>query len=85
MCFKKKKSKMGRIYAAPPVNKDPAQFKAIYAGPEVMNRILNGEKNAQQYPLNNAIVICPTCGIESNGGKYCESCGAPLEMNTEKT
>ena len=67
------------------MNVNQAQFQTVYAGPEIMNKIINGEKNAQLYPLNNAIVICPTCGLETNGEKFCESCGAPLEINAEKT
>lgn len=25
-----------------------------------------------------AVVICPDCGTESDGGKFCQECGAPL-------
>jgi hypothetical protein len=30
-----------------------------------------------------AVVLCPSCGAENDGGKFCSECGAPLAPKTE--
>jgi hypothetical protein len=30
-----------------------------------------------------AVVICPSCGAENEGGKFCQTCGGPLTARTE--
>ena len=30
-----------------------------------------------------AVVLCPSCGVENEGGKFCSECGASLLPKTE--
>jgi membrane protease subunit (stomatin/prohibitin family) len=30
-----------------------------------------------------AVVVCPACGAENEGGKFCQECGAPLSARTD--
>jgi hypothetical protein len=32
---------------------------------------------------DKAVVICPACGAENDGGKFCQECGGPLLARTE--
>jgi ribosomal protein L32 len=32
---------------------------------------------------SKAVVVCPSCGAENEGGKFCQECGAPLLSQVE--
>ncbi len=64
-------------YAAPP--QQPQQ----YAAPQQPQQYTAPQQPAPQQPIQPeqtaaAPAFCPSCGVKSNGEKFCQNCGAPL-------
>lgn len=56
-----------------------AQITVEQAGEELRQQDLTAGLNLS----DSAVVICPTCGVENEGGKFCQECGGALAARTE--
>lgn len=66
-------------YAAPP--QQPQQYAAPQQPvPQQPQQYTAPQQPAPQQPEQTAAApaFCPSCGVKSNGEKFCQNCGAPL-------
>lgn len=66
-------------YAAPP--QQPQQYAAPQQPvPQQPQQYAAPQQPAPQQPEQTAAApaFCPSCGVKSNGEKFCQNCGAPL-------
>jgi hypothetical protein len=56
-----------------------AQITVEQAGEKLRQQDLTAGLNLSA----KAVVICPTCGVENEGGKFCQECGGVLTASTE--
>lgn len=66
-------------YAAPP--QQPQQYAASQQPvPQQPQQYTAPQQPAPQQPEQTAAApaFCPSCGVKSNGEKFCQNCGAPL-------
>jgi hypothetical protein len=56
-----------------------AQITVEQAGEKLRQQDLTAGLNLSA----TAVVICPACGVENEGGKFCQECGGALTASTE--
>jgi ribosomal protein L32 len=56
-----------------------AQITVEQAGEKLREQDLTAGLNLSA----SAVVVCPACGVENEGGKFCQDCGGPLKAQTE--
>jgi hypothetical protein len=56
-----------------------AQLTVEQAGEQLRQQDLTSGLNL----ASKAVVLCPSCGVENDGGKFCQECGGPLLSEAE--
>ena len=63
---------------APIAQREIGSLQAQIAVDQVGEKLRQQDQTAGLNLSAKAVVVCPSCGAESEGGKFCQSCGGPL-------
>jgi len=71
------------VECAPMVQREMGSIQAKLTIDQVEERLRDQDLTAGLNLTAKAVLICPACGAENEGGKFCQECGASLAPEVE--
>ena len=68
---------------APMVQREISSLQAQITVEQAGERLREQDLTSGLNLASKAVVSCPSCGAENEGGKFCQECGGPLLAQTE--
>ncbi len=68
---------------APMAQREISSLQAQLTVEQAEQRLREQDLTSGLNLASKAVVVCPSCGVENEGGKFCQECGSPLVPESE--
>ena len=68
---------------APVAQREISSLQAQLTVEQAEQRLREQDLTSGLNLASKAVVVCPSCGVENEGGKFCQECGLPLVPEAE--